>query len=375
MKSILADILSPFPPSVISITNEEFLRCVELARIHGAEMLFYSRLRKHFVGLHAFIDDYLKLTERSYLFTVARSMRQEALEKDLLTALTKESIPACIIKGNEIARVIYEDPNCRGSADVDVLIKTTDLINADKILCENGFTRNDSLPLLFVIGRLHHISYYNAKNGCLLELHWDFGFPLYFNLTPDEIWKGMEGNETEGYSLRPGNMVIMLFTHHFRHGFREFKILVDILWCFYRYENIIDWREFAEKLKKYGLIKTTIIILDQLDALWYLSDGPLESYKILRGQLASIPIHTPKYLLRYFQMDIENKKRKALDMQMAKFVLDKKSKVLYSFVKIFFPRPQDIKALYPEAGNWMLPFNYLRFISRRLKQSAGLGKM
>jgi hypothetical protein len=331
-------------------------------------MLFYSRLKKHHAGSNACIDDYLKQNEHAYLMAVARSMRQEAVEKDVVDAFGKQGIPTCIIKGNEIARSIYDDPNCRSSADIDVLIRTSDLINADKILCANGFMRQDSLPLLFWIGRLHHAVYSSAKKSCLLELHWDFGYPLYFNLTPDEIWNGVVGSDTEGYSLAPESMVILLFMHHFRHGFREFKILVDILWSFYRYDGIINWQEFAGKLKKIGLIKSAIIILDQLDSLWRLSDGRLESFKLLRKQFESLPMHTPKYLLRYFKIDIEKeyKTSGALDMEMSKLVLDKKSKVLYSFVKILFPRPHDIMAFYPETENWMLPFNYLRFICWRI---------
>jgi len=368
VKSPLTEILSPLSLSKILISSAEFSRCKELARLHGVEMLFYSRLKKHFAGLSTCIDDYLKQNERSYLMAVARSMRQEVVEKEIVAILSKQGIPACIIKGNEIARSLYDDPNCRSSADIDVLIRTADLIEADKTLSDNGFTRQDSLPLQFCINRLHHIVYYNAKNSCLLELHWDFGYPLYFNLTPDEIWKGVVGNDTEGYSLTPETMVIMLFTHHFRHGFREFKILTDILWSFYRYDEIINWREFAGKLGKFGLIKSTVIILNQLDGLWHLSEGQLESFKILREQLASLPIHPPDFLLRYFKMNIEKeyKTSGALDMEMAKLVLDKKSNVLYSFVKIFFPRPQDIRAFYPETVNWMLPINYLRFICWRV---------
>ena len=376
MKSPLIEILSPFPVSAISINSVEFSRCAELARRHGVEMLFYSRLKKHYAGSNDCIDDYLKQIEHSYLKAVARSMRQEVVEKEIVDALGKQRIPACIIKGNEIARVLYEDPNCRSSADIDVLIRTSDLINADKILCDNGFMRHDLLPLPFWIGRLHHAVYSNAKNSCLLELHWDFGYPLYFNLTPDEIWNGVVESNTEGYSLTPETMVVLLFMHHFRHGFREFKILVDILWSFHRYDRIINWQEFTGKLKKIGLIKTTLIILDQLDSLWRLSDGRLESFNILQKQLASVPIHPSKFLLRYFKIDIEKEYKTSgtLDMEMSKLVLDKKSKVMYSFVKILFPRPQDIRGFYPGTSKLTLPLNYLRFICWRVKQSTGFKK-
>jgi hypothetical protein len=370
VKSLLTEILSPFPVSAFSINSDDFTHNAKLARQHGVEMLFYSRLKKLYTVANICVDDYLKQNERAYLSAIAQSMRQEAMGEKIVCHLSNQNIPACIIKGHKIARNIYEDPNCRSSADIDVLIRTSDLIAADKILHQNGFACGNSSPLPFCIGRRHHMTYNNLGNNCPLELHWDFSYPLYFNLTPDEIWKGVVESNEKKYSLTPEAMVIMLMTHHFRHGFRELKILTDILWSFHRYDGIIDWKEFAEKLKTIGLVKSTEIILDQLDSLWNLSDGPLESFKILREQIASFSIPTPKYLLRYFHMDIEKRVEPGtMDMQMSKLVIDQKSKVFYSFVKIFFPRPQDIRALYPETANWMLPVNYLRFFCWRVTKS------
>jgi hypothetical protein len=54
-------------------------------------------------------------------------------------------------------------------------------------------------------------------------------------------------------------------------------------------------------------------------------------------------------------------------MQVSKLALDKKANVLYSFTKIFFPKPQEVEALYPTTRKWMLPVNYLRFIWWRVR--------
>lgn len=366
MKLPLLQILSPFPASSTFISDEEFSHCVNLARQHGLEMLFYNRLKKHHSESNPFIDAYLKRNENAFLFSVARSMRQEVIEKDVVTALVTQRVPACIIKGNQIARSIYEDPNCRGSADIDVLIRTTDLIDADRIITAMGFKSENTLPLPFCIGRLHHIAYSNIKNKILLELHWDFGYPSYFDLTPDEIWKGIIGNESKDYSLTPETMVIMLLTHHFRHGFREIKILLDILWSLYRYDSIINWHNFTQRLITYGLVKTTAIILTQLDDLWHLNESPMQSFKILREQIASQPVHPSKYLLRYFKINIDHPSHKSADMQVSKLALDRTSNIVHAFVKIFFPRPRDIKYFYPGSRGWMLPFNYLRFFCWRV---------
>ncbi|MGB5218761.1 MAG: nucleotidyltransferase family protein [Smithella sp.] len=364
----MLEILSPLHASAISLSSADFDRCVELARCHGVEMLFYFLLKKHYEGSNARIDEYLEQQKNAYLMAVARSMRQEAAEKDVIAKLSQADIPACIIKGNVIARTIYGDPNCRSSSDIDLLIQTGSLAEADRILESMGFRRHDSLPLKFVKGRLHHLVYCNEGKDILLEMHWDFGYPLYFNMTPDEIWEGVTGDYRQGYSLTPENMVLMLLMHHFRHGFREFKILVDILWSFNKYDKVIDWRGFSGTLRKFGLVKTTLIVLQQLDDLWDLADGRLESFTILRQQLATLPERPAKFLFRYFKINLERKETGALDMQVSKLALDKKTNVLYAFAKIFFPKPQEIEAFYPGTGKWMLPVNYLRFILWRVKR-------
>ena len=376
MKSPLTDILSPTPAPTISLNSAELSTCVTLAQQHGLEMLLYSQLKKHYSGSNNYIDDYLSHNENRFLKNVNISMGQEAVEKDVVALLGKRGVPAGIIKGNEIARTLYGDPNCRSSSDIDILIKRADIASADSIFTGNGYRRTDSLPLLFWIGRLHHAQYQHSRHPFLIEVHWDFGVPFLFDINSDDIWNSVKRNNSGADVLSPEMTIMMLFIHHFRHGFREFKILVDIHWGLYKYDGIIDWQEFAGRLKKVGLIKSARIILAQLDSLWRLSDGPLKSFRILQEQLTHEPTPIAPFLLKFFRMDIgkDLKFSSAGDIIMARFVLDTWSKILYSFTKSFFPRPQEIKELYPASRNCMLPINYLRFISWRVKVWTGFAK-
>jgi hypothetical protein len=339
-------------------------------------MLLYSQLKKHYSGSNNYIDDYLNHNENRFLENVGISMCQEVVEKDIVALLGKRGIPACIIKGNEIARTLYGDPNCRSSADIDILIKRADIINADTIFTGNGYRRTNSLPLLFWIGRLHHAQYQHSRHPFLIEVHWDFGDPFLFDMNSDDIWNSVVRNNSGAYVLSPEMTIMMLFIHHFRHAFREFKTLVDIHWGLYKYDGIIDWQEFAGRLKKVGLIKSARIILAQLDSLWRLRGGPLKSFRILQEQLTHEPTNIAPFLLRFFRMNIREDAKSSYnrDKIMAKFVLDAWSKILYSFTKSFFPRPQEIKALYPASCNLMMPISYLRFICWRVKVWTGFAK-
>lgn len=368
MTSLFAKIISPFLADISKISDSEFTHCVELARCHGLEMLLYSRLKTHYAGILDIIDKYLKLNGDMYLKNAARSLWQESLEKEIISVFTERNIRVCLIKGNDIARSLYGDPNCRHSSDIDLLIRDEDLVAANEILLDNDYFRQDSLPLRFWKGRLHHAIYQSKINNSLLELHWDFGIPGFFNLTSNEIWNAVTRRKSGDYSLTPEMVLIQLFIHHFRHAFREVKILVDILWGFYRYERIVNWSNLAGRIKKIGLVKTTTIIIGQLEYLWSLSHKPLQTFVKLQRELAGISPHTPHFLLSYFRMDLEKEYEpdNITDKMIARLSLDDVLRIILSFVKILLPRPQDIAAFYPETSKWMLPVNYLRFILWRL---------
>ena len=156
MKSPLTDILSPTPAPTISLNSAEISTCVNLAQQHGLEMLLYSRLKKHYSGSNNYIDDYLNHNENRFLKNVNISMGQEAIEKEVVALLGKRGIPACIIKGNEIARTLYGDPNCRSSSDIDILIKRADIAR-----------RMAFLPVMVTDGQIH-CRCFSGQAGCTM---------------------------------------------------------------------------------------------------------------------------------------------------------------------------------------------------------------
>ena len=177
--------------------------------------------------------------------------------------MTERGIPSVVIRGNAIAKEIYDDPNCRASSDIDILVRLSDAIRADSVLSEAGYLRSDNLPLKFWFYRIHHAVYRHPESENIIEIHWNFGIPSFFRLSSEEIWAGVISTDSE-YRLSPEMAMIMLFIHHHMHSFRELKILVDTLWAFHRYQNVIDWENFSVKIQRIGLIKTTLITLNQI---------------------------------------------------------------------------------------------------------------
>jgi len=376
MSSLFLKLIQPFPLKSLSTINKEELSEVKFQGLkNNLLMLIYTQLQKYQDenSKNGYIEKFLAEIRPLYFKSVTRSIKQEAIEKDIIFLLQKKDIPAIIIRGNEIAREIYGEPYSRNSTDVDILIKLSDALSVDSILTDNKYSRNDGLPLKFWFHRLHHAVYYHPETNDIIEVHWNFGIPSFFRLSSEEIWREVIVTDGDSLKLTPEMFIIMLLLHHHMHFFRELRILVDILWALHKYEDIIDWHTFALKLKKISLIKTTQITLNQIQSLWKETAEEMKSVQILQQEIERMGYKVPGFLLSYFQMDSNKKYHSEIykDKLIARLTLDKWSTIMLSYFKTLFPVPEAVKEFYNSKSNWTLPYNYLRFIKWRVREWTG----
>ena len=368
-------------PTDINLNNKQLVELWFLALKHNIAMLFYSRLQSQKEQLPAEVSTFLAEKLSAFLASVARSARQEAEEQRLLSILREKGIAACVIKGSETARQIYGDPNSRSSSDIDLLVRQCDIHEVDRLLVEEGYARYDNAPLRFWLQRIHHAAYCNKISGHTVEAHWSFGIPAFFDLSSEEIWAAAEIRETGRIALLPEMQVIQALTHHHMHSFQELRSLVDLLWIFHAYADVIDWQHFAARLQKIGLIKTAQITLHQLTALWGESAGRMRAVKELEEAFTAMDCRVSKMLCAYFRPPDLNlphnrstsemqvlKRHPLLDKLMMRYSLDRYSTIWHSVLKSFIPSPMIIKALYNDRRKWMLPVLYIRFLEWRLKE-------
>ena len=373
MPQPLLKLLHPLPPAEPLHLDEKALAEIErLAQRHNLLMLVYVQLKRYYneISQNSVVETFLKHRKPLFLSNVVHSVRQEAMEKEILQLLGSEQIPGIVIKGNEIAKEIYNNTKCRRSSDIDILIKMSDALQVDTIFTKAGYPRIDKNPLGFWFSRLHHAQYFHPKNNDLIEMHWNFGIPSFFKLTSEDIWDEVTCNDAEQCKLSPDMMVISLLVHHHMHAFRELKILVDVLWALHTYENQIDWPAFAEKLEKIGLIKTTRITLGQIKGLWEDSAKQIQGFKVLDQAITKMGYTAPVFLQSYFKLDVGATcfSQKSKDNIVFRLALDRWPTILFSFVKSLVPFPESIKELYEDPRNRTLPKNYVKFIKWRLQE-------
>lgn len=376
LKGLFFRFILPFPiENGIRVTCGDLEDAKREASRHNQLMLLYTQMKRHreVIGPRSDIDDFLSELEAVYYRNVVRSVMQESVEHRTTFLLSAEGIPSVVLRGNAIARDIYPDPYCRTSADIDILIRERDLLRADAILSENGYVRGDRLPLKFWVNRMHHAVYHYPGTNDLIEVHWNFGIPSFFRLSSDDIWADTVQLEKYQYGLSPAMTVIHLLMHHYMHAFREVKILTDIIWALHRYEDSLQWGTFGQKLKDIGLLKTALITMRQVYTVCGEEAAHEASLSKFKEAAGGMGCREPGLLNSYFRMipGEECGFQDPRDKFMARFALDEGRRILSSFVKTILPFPEDLKELYRDQRNWMLPLHYSRFITWRVKAWRG----
>lgn len=370
MNLFFLKLLQPFPFDDSFAVNDGELRGLEsLSLRHALFPLVYAQLVRYreAVLLSNAMGEFLRKSKDLYLKGIAISARQENAEEEILSLLGGNGIQSVVIKGNAIAKEIYNDRNCRISSDIDILIRKADATAVHGILTTAGYMAEENMPLGYCLSRIHHASYHHPRNNILIEIHWAFGVPYFFSLHSEEIWNEMITADSGQVKLSPEMILVMLLIHHHSHAFRELKILVDVLWALYKYDKIINWNLFADKLKAIGLLKSTRIALHQIKSLWNEAAHEMKCIDALQQEI-EVGSRVSKPLLSYFRMDLDDDASFNLykDKLIARFALDRWTTIASSCFRTLFPVPEAIKELYNDRSNLALPLNYMKFIKWRL---------
>lgn len=373
MNPLFLKLIQPLPfKTPLLIDDDGALSDVRDAAIeHNLLMLVYSRLKEHVkeFGADIHIQRFLDNERDLYLSNALQSVRQEAVENDIISFLRHKGTPSVVIKGNAMAREVYNDPNCRSSSDIDMLIRRGDAFSVNSILLNSGYEAETDIPFRYSFYHLHHAGYFQPKYNVHIEIHWHFGLQHCKSLTPHDIWQGVVRDESGLCRLSPEMTIILLLLHHHHHAFREMRVLVDILWAFYKYGRVINPGRFVKKLKEHGLLKIAFIAVQQIMSIWHDTVREIQFIADIRRELKNAGCRMPQFLTSYFMMQSHKGHHSNIkDRFMTRLTHDKRTDIILSYFRSILPHPEAIKGLYGDKRLWKLPVNYLRFIIWRIKE-------
>lgn len=213
------------------ITEIDWDRFLDLARHHRVYSILYNHLRKtDDVRIPLQVRQALKREYQSNTFDM---LRLSAQMEGLCTLLSDTDIRAIVLKGPVLAADLYGDVSLRTSRDLDILIPIQDLDQAEELLKEQGYVKEEEYKTILNDWkwRHHHVTFIHKKTGVTLEIHWRLGPGPGKEPGFDELWERKRISTITSnpvYYLGREDLFLFLAAHGARHGWSRLRWLADI---------------------------------------------------------------------------------------------------------------------------------------------------
>ncbi len=196
-------------------------------------------------------QDFVAELQRRYRVTTLGMMLTYRRVASLLRALTQSGLEFIVLKGPVLGTTVYPDPSLRIFNDLDLLVRERDWAVADQIFRDLGFIPERDLPehppKLIPQAILYELKYHSARDGLLLEVHYD-----------DILNAGLAARNIEGFWQRAAmasiegipvktlsieDQIIHLCAHVHYHGYTRLNWLSDLAFILRRHRGHIDWEQ------------------------------------------------------------------------------------------------------------------------------------
>ncbi|TDL31806.1 Renal dipeptidase [Jeotgalibacillus sp. S-D1] len=170
---------------------------------------------------------------------------------------TARRIPLLFLKGPTLAYELYGDLSLRTSSDLDFIVPIGELDNAEKILLDRGYEKDDYIQTILNDWkwRHHHVTYFHPKKKLKAEIHWRLNPGPAKEPGFKELWdRKVKSQMTKSpvYILGKEDLFLFLVSHGSRHGWSRLRWLMDIHQLM---NQEIDWKLSLSHFKKYDYLR------------------------------------------------------------------------------------------------------------------------
>lgn len=143
-----------------------------------------------------------------------------------------ESFP---FKGPVLGLTVYDDPGLRQSADLDIVVRPTDVDQAWECLTTRGYRlakRLDPRQTRFLIRRQHSIQLVRDEGRLMVELHWRIAPKLFApGFGAEDLWSKLKTINVKDIELRAlplEELLMTLCVHGARHLWERLSWVTDL---------------------------------------------------------------------------------------------------------------------------------------------------
>jgi polysaccharide export outer membrane protein len=239
--------------------------------------------------------NFLIALRNDYLHTAAKNTLLYAEFGRVAASLRDAKIDTLAMKGVALAELIYQDIGARSMADIDLLIKKTDLAGTDAVFRSLGYAAVDASPFDSLENPNNYLTTrdYRSSNPShpSFHLHWHIvnssvPAPYSSRIDINGIWKNAVPVDIAGVkvlSMAPHHFLIHLAEHAMRvtHSASKLVYLTDVATLIKRYGNKLDWNKAVRASKDYGIdiFVRNILKLTELNTEVQIPEWVLHSLK------------------------------------------------------------------------------------------------
>jgi hypothetical protein len=204
---------------------------------------------------------------RAYVANAAQSLRLTGELLRLLEILESDKIPVVPFKGPVLADLLFGNVSLRQFADLDILVRETDLLRAKRLLIADGYSPEFDLEGKAEQEHIrfeHALQFRRADAGFVIELHWRFGSRnQVFPVCARDAWTRLETRSFQGRPIRSfsrEDLLLYLSVHGAKHGWGRLEWIVCIGELL-RISASLDWDALRERAARSGALRTLNLAL------------------------------------------------------------------------------------------------------------------
>jgi hypothetical protein len=232
----------------------DWIYLIRIMLPHGMLPLFYRNLKASCPEAVPSVT--LEQLERQFDAHTLRSLFLANELVEIINLFKAHGIIAIPFKGPALAASAYGDLSLRQFADLDILVKKTDVFRAKELLAFRSYhslshstTEGEAINL-----ESHYVStLLNDDKRVLVELHWAIA-PKYFScpLEMDRLWDDLEPLSLAGAvidALPPDKLLLLLCVHGSKHHWERLVWICDIAEMIRSHQNI-NWERLIDEACK-----------------------------------------------------------------------------------------------------------------------------
>jgi hypothetical protein len=227
---------------------QDWQAVAELAARHGVSGFVRQAVARDGVAVPPFVAEGLRSATLAQLTHVARL---DAALAQILPALQGADVPAIVLKGPVLSRLVYPDRSLRPYSDIDLNVREPDELRVVETLLATGLVEVPHGAEVERLTHAHHVHgggafhrvFVGPAGGVMVELHLD---PLQMGLKPTR--EAARWKRAYPVAALPGalmlsleDQIIQLSVHVHKHGFNRLIWLKDLDLLVRTYGDTLDW--------------------------------------------------------------------------------------------------------------------------------------